>query len=299
MWVDNDGDGIVDEPDEPERGRSDNKLTARITNLGNAPASGYTVAFSFRPYATNASAPFTGIDSVPETGTLGAGIAREYTVDWDLRFERAPGPARIPLGPGAWQEVTAVLVPRTDEPPIAVGEPVLFDIHQRLDGEVVGGVTVAVHAPVARWGYRAGVLTGVNGPLGSMADDFDPGPMSAIQGERALGANLRLGLQAGFHGFDAEPTVGNDNLCVTNLSIFARFLAASSSLRPFALLGPGMYQADSSWDPGAQAALGLEVPVSPSLSLAAGTAAHFVWRGDDDSDLQWIDGYLGFIFAIP
>jgi len=84
IWVDNDADGNVNESDEPLRGKSDNQLSARITNRGNANASAYRVVFAFRPYTTSSSAPKVSIGSVDETGTVAPGASRDYTVTWDL-----------------------------------------------------------------------------------------------------------------------------------------------------------------------------------------------------------------------
>jgi len=235
IWVDNDADGNVNEANEPERGNSNNQLTAQITNIGNANASGYKVSFSFRPYTTNSAAPFTSINSVPETGTLATGIPKTYTTTWNLsdtfiqthfpsqfwnadhfcvkaeiesssasplndanphnnstqhnyaNVRTAPSPGgfskarffiynhheedanasliwvarkkgwnisfegienihSIPMKPKEWIEVTAVLAPQPGTPPIKEREPVLVDISQRLNGIIVGGVTLALQA---------------------------------------------------------------------------------------------------------------------------------------------------------
>ena len=243
VWVDNDGDSNVNEANEPERGNSNNQLTAQITNIGNANASGYKVSFSFRPYTTNAAAPFTDIQSVTETGSLAAGTPQTYTVTWDLsdtfiqthfpsqfwnadhfcvkveiesssasplndanpynnstqhnyaNVPTAPSPGGlsrakfflynhlekdanasliyvvrkkgweisfegienihyIPMKPKEWIEVTAVLTSQPGTPAIKKNEPVLVDISQRLNGVIVGGVTIALLAPTSSFGSK-------------------------------------------------------------------------------------------------------------------------------------------------
>jgi hypothetical protein len=84
VWVDNDADSVLNEPGEPSRGVPNNQLSARITNMGSANASGYSVVFKFKPYTTSGSAPAELIASVNEPGTLVPGASRTYTVNWDL-----------------------------------------------------------------------------------------------------------------------------------------------------------------------------------------------------------------------
>jgi len=84
IWVDNDADGVLNEPGEPSRGLANNQLFARVTNVGSAAASGYRVVFKFKPYTTSASAPAVLIASVDELGTLAPGASRNYSVNWDL-----------------------------------------------------------------------------------------------------------------------------------------------------------------------------------------------------------------------
>ncbi len=390
IWVDNDGDGKVHEPNEPSRGKADNKLTARITNSGSAAAKGYRVVFGFKPYTTNGATPVQTIASKTETGSLAPGKAKTYTVTWDLsdkyiqanfdskfwkakhfcvqvklesssasalddvnptnnsaqsnynnvpfskvhrlgkatfflynhlerpataslewtaraegwevQFENLEDPGFIPMQPGEWIEVEAQVSGQPRAEPPRAGEPVLVDVSQQLDGETVGGLTLALlpeeaFVDDAPRGLFASVTTGGNWPLGSMAGSYDPAFTFALKLERSFGASLRVGLEAGFHEFDAEPALAIDNLGVPNLSLYGRWLGSAGTLRPFALVGAGGYRVDGSWEPGYQAGLGLELPISGDLSLTAGATGHLVSASGETGDLSWIDGYLGFVFA--
>jgi len=95
VWVDNDGDGAVNEPAtssqpaEPSRGIT-NRLFARIRNLGSTPVSMVRVRFAFAPYglwAPGSLADFRPIGTltVPSLGAAGS-VDAESTVeiDWDL-----------------------------------------------------------------------------------------------------------------------------------------------------------------------------------------------------------------------
>lgn len=72
---------------------------------------------------------------------------RLHTKGWTLRFEKVESPKRILLKSRQWREVVVVLTaPRGVRLP-RKGTPVLFDISQRLAGEVVGGLTLALQPP--------------------------------------------------------------------------------------------------------------------------------------------------------
>ena len=162
------------------------------------------------------------------------------------------------------------------------------------DGKDTGPDSDAEHS------LFASVASGVNWPLGDMTDLYDPSFMFAIGLERAMNPSLRVGFQAGYHAFDADTALSVGNLKVTNLSLFTKFLGGAGSVRTFSLAGPGAYRVHRSWEPGIQAGLGAEVPVSPSVALTTGTTAHFVLvRGGDEDDLTWVDGWLGFLFRLP
>ncbi len=152
--------------------------------------------------------------------------------------------------------------------------------------------------PFGAGGLRyLGVFTGGNWPMGSMKDDYDPSFTFFAQGEWSVHPRWRLGVQIGFHEFDAEPALGIDNLGVTNVSAIARFQAAAGgTVRPFVIGGIGGYESDGHWDPGYQLGVGFEVPLSSAVSLASGVAGHAVDR-DTGKDLRWFDAYLGFLVA--
>lgn len=83
VWVDNDLDG-VQEPDEPLIGKSDNRLFARISNLGDLPSGPFQVRFSYVPYTTVIDLPNSQpIGTVSRPG-LGAGLTDEVEISWPL-----------------------------------------------------------------------------------------------------------------------------------------------------------------------------------------------------------------------
>ena len=85
VWVD-DGDGVVNEPGEPSRGKS-NRLFARIRNLGSSPASQVRVRFAFAPYglwSPGSHADFKQIAEIVKVPSLDAGEEKTVEVEWDL-----------------------------------------------------------------------------------------------------------------------------------------------------------------------------------------------------------------------
>ncbi len=396
IFVDNNGNGIPDEYGEPSLGKADNQLFARVTNVGNAPASGYRVRFAAKPYTTNASAPAVDIDHVDEAGTLAAGAARTYQVAWDLtatyimahfpsmfwntnhfcvqvtiesssgsplndanpnnnfaqnnfdniplsglrgalsaratfyiynhldhgaiaslqwaaqrpgwtvHFENVADPARIPLQPKQWLEVVAVAVPAPGTPLPNATDPARIDITQQLDGAVVGGLTMGVLVPPPGGGAAAQqaqlwlTLTGGGGwPVSSMHNQYDSGFNLAALLERSVTSNLRAGIEVGYHAFEARPGGPTANLGVTDLSLVGRVLGSGASYRPFALVGVGGYQFLNGWDPGIEAGIGFEAPITGKLALAAGVTAHRTDGHGSRPNLEWIDGHLGFTIGLP
>jgi hypothetical protein len=400
IWVDNDGDGIVNEANEPVREEANNHLFARITNRGSASATNYRVTFRFKPYTTSGSAPAELIASVDETGTLAAGASKTYSVSWDLtsafltahfpaiyasadhfcvqvtieaipsgtlddvnpannfaqnnfgnvpvkmktqahakfllynhldrsavaaletqaaergwrvEFTGVPDPAHIQMGPKQWLEVEAVLSATPSAPPLEQGRPVMVDIAQRLDGTIVGGLTIGLRPeeefepppPVTTYGkaaWYAGVSSGLNRPFGSMADHYDTGPTFAAQIERDYSNGLRGGLQLGYHEFDGrhrllEPFLISDHLECVNVSLYGRRRAASGNVRPFIIGGLGAYHSRGNWDAGAQLGAGLEIPLTGSVALTTGLTAHYAASSPDN--LLWVDATIGFLFKLP
>lgn len=72
---------------------------------------------------------------------------RSHTRGWSVRFEQVESPKRIMLKARQWQEVVAILSPPQGARLPRKGAPVLIDVVQRLDGKVVGGLTLALQAP--------------------------------------------------------------------------------------------------------------------------------------------------------
>jgi hypothetical protein len=399
VWVDNDGDGIVNEANEPQREDANNILFARITNRGSTPASNYRVWFRFKPYTTNGSAPAGDIAFVDETGTLAAGASKNYSVSWDLttafltahfpsqyvgadhfcvqitvepipavtlddinptnnfaqnnygnvpvkekkqgrakfylynhldraaiaaletqnvpqgwrlQFTGIDDPRRIPIQPKQWLEVEAV-VTAVGAPPPEPGRPATIDITQRLDGAIVGGLTLGLRpeeefdtdpkpgpdpgSTGLQW--YAGISSGLNRPFDAMARQYDPGPMFAAQLERDFYRRLRLGLQVGYHEFDGrqrEPFF-NQHLEVVNVTFYTRWRWTTGSVHPFIIGGLGAYNSRGHWDGGAQLGAGLEVPVTGKVSLMSGITVHHV--NSSRVDLDWVDASIGMLFRLP
>lgn len=381
IWVNNDGDSTVNEPNEPERGRNNNQLFARITNRGNTTSGSYRVRFDFKPYTTNASSPPIAIGSVNETTGLAAGATRDSSITWDLsnlsslpapfdtadhfcvqvtiedssggtltndgnpannfaqnnygnvpmcttcfqrakfvmynhldrparaslewaarrgrgklQFEQIDDPANVVLAAKEYRAVTAHLTSDSNEAAI-------FDVTQRLDGQVVGGLTMALTPSASstdpttgKRSWLLGVSSGTNWPLSDMRDFYEPSVYFALQLERAMAPNLRIALQGGYHEFD-EKFESATNLGMTNLSLLLRWTGTAPTARPFVIAGPGAYRANGTTRGGVQFGVGYEVPVTPSVSLTAGATMHRV-SGDRPRPM-WIDGYLGFLFRIP
>ncbi len=116
---------------------------------------------------------------------------------------------------------------------------------------------------------------------------------------------VRVGAQVSFHAFDAERPGEADNEGVINLSLFGKALGELGPYRPFAVLGIGAYVSKETetsgrrWDGGMQFGAGFELPLSEHLSAVTGTALHLVFRGGEQDDYLWLDGYLGFLFRQP
>ncbi len=389
IWVDNDGDGIVNEANEPARGRSNNKLSARITNIGNANTSRYKVSFSFGPYTTNASAPFVGIGSVNETQALLPGISKVYTVDWDLtksfimanfqsqfwnadhfcvrveierwatwplldanpfnnstqsnycnvpvwwmpgklttasfyvynhhtsdayasltyearqkgwdvRFEGIEDAARIPMSPGEWIEVTAVLEPQPGTPPPEEGEPVLIDISQHLNGINVGGITMALQPPTTddTWRrYSFSIHGGTAIPIGDFADDFELSYNGIVDIDYHFTPRLALVGMLGYNHFRSKMDDVDDTYWI-NLSLNLRYywpiqLLAWSGLSFYIGAGPGIYiPKDGDTEFGANVGFGFNYELSPPISWELGTDYHWIF----DPEIQFIHAHTGMVF---
>ena len=149
------------------------------------------------------------------------------------------------------------------------------------------------------------VLTGASWPVASMNVIYDPSFLATARGELAVSPFVRLGAQVSFHAFDAERPGEADNEGVINLALFGKALGDVGPYRPFALLGIGAYVSKEKetgtrrWDGGMQFGAGFELPLSEYVSALAGTGLHLVYRGGEQDDYLWLDGYLGFLFRQP
>jgi hypothetical protein len=89
IWVDNDGGGASGKAGAPVKGRV-NKLFARVYNLGDRPATGTKVCFSYAPCNVGVPDEFFAeigavqVDLAPAGDTKG-GDVKEVSIDWDLK----------------------------------------------------------------------------------------------------------------------------------------------------------------------------------------------------------------------
>ncbi len=90
IWVDNDGNGIHNEPGEPSKGMI-NRLFGKIRNLGTTTAGSVTVRFAYAPYGAwgwSSYSDFKEIAAVTGVTLTAAGTAdaeKMIEVQWDLR----------------------------------------------------------------------------------------------------------------------------------------------------------------------------------------------------------------------
>lgn len=151
----------------------------------------------------------------------------------------------------------------------------------------------------------ASFLFGGGWPVGAMNVILDPGFMAGVRGEYAVSPMTRVGAQLSFHSFDHEAPGVADNEGVINLSMIGKAVGEWGPYNPFALLGLGAYLSKDQvvggrrWDGGIQFGGGFELEVSEHLSVQVGTAFHLVFRGGENDDYFWLDGYLGFDFKQP
>lgn len=149
------------------------------------------------------------------------------------------------------------------------------------------------------------VLLGGSWPVASMNVIYDPSFHAIARAELARGPFVRVGAQVSFHAFDAERPGEADNEGVINLSLFGKALGALGPYKPFALLGVGAYVSKEKetsgrrWDGGMQFGVGFELPLSEHVSTVVGSGLHLVFRGGEQNDYLWLDGYLGFLFRQP
>jgi hypothetical protein len=85
IYVDNDGNGVGNEPGEPSKGLT-NRLFARVRNLGTTPANNVTVRFHYSPYGLWSPASWSNFKEITVvTGVnLAPGAEQLIEVPWDL-----------------------------------------------------------------------------------------------------------------------------------------------------------------------------------------------------------------------
>jgi hypothetical protein len=388
IWVNNDGDAIFNEANEPERGNPSNQLTARIKNKGNASASGYQVSFSFRPYTTNAAAPFTAIQTAPETGSLTNGATREYTVTWDLsdtfiqanfpaafwsadhfcvkaeiesstasplsdsnpynnstqhnyanvpsaptpgglsranffmynhlnedamatltwvarqkgwdvRFEGIENIRGIKMKAKEWIEVTAVLIPKPGAPAIKEGEPVHVDISQGLNGEHVGGVTIALLAPESQQSWKPLGISfhlGSSIPTGNLNQLYNPGLSLGWNLDYHFTSQISLVGYLGYNRFNSG-LPGIDDTYWWNISANLKYEFNTNPLRPYINGGAGIYlPKNGKVKPGVNFGLGWDFSINANWIVELGGDYHHIFTGGTGT--SFFTAHIGLIFRL-
>jgi len=155
--------------------------------------------------------------------------------------------------------------------------------------------------------FHASFLFGGSWPGGSMNLHFDPGFMAAARGQLALSPMTRVGAQLGFYSFASEPIPAEriDNEGIVALSLIATARGRSGPYAPFALVGLGGYMTKDQfsdgrrWDGGLELGVGLSLGVSDYFAAVVGTSFHMIFRGGQNVDYNWFDGYIGFDLKQP
>lgn len=145
---------------------------------------------------------------------------------------------------------------------------------------------------------------GAGWPIAAANTEFDPSFIAGGKVSMLVTPTLRGGAELSFHSFDAERPGTADNQGVVSLNLFGKLVGVWGPYRPFALLGLGVVNSKRSdatrrWDPGLQFGGGMEAPLSQHVSILVGSALHTVPRGEEETELLWISGYLGVVFRQP
>lgn len=148
-------------------------------------------------------------------------------------------------------------------------------------------------------------FTGINWPVGAMNVVLDPGMAAGARAEYEVSPMSRVGAELSFHAFDHEAPGLADNEGAINLSALGKAQGEWGPYSPFALLGFGAYVTKDQivggrrWDGGLRFGAGLELTVSEHFAVMVGSGFHMVFRGGENDDYLWVEGYLGFDFKQP
>jgi M6 family metalloprotease-like protein len=137
---------------------------------------------------------------------------------------------------------------------------------------------------------------GMNFPLRSFKESFEPGPSITADLEYRLTDRISLEALYGFHFFHAKQAgPGGANLSYRNLSLDVRAYAPLGWLRMYIQAGPGYYAPNvGSTVSGGNLGLGLSFPLLTNFKAEVGSDLHFVDSGGGRR--FFVDHKLGVAF---
>jgi hypothetical protein len=146
--------------------------------------------------------------------------------------------------------------------------------------------------PVGGRGMWYSFHLGLDVPLGSSRQLYDPGPSATIDAEYTLTDNVSLVAMLGLHVFAQDP----DTFYYTNFSLDAkRYFPITSGTSFFVQAGPGIYWPKSgSSEFGVNVGAGFSFAVLPNLKIEVGPDVH--WVNTSGAKFYFVDTKLGVIF---
>jgi hypothetical protein len=168
---------------------------------------------------------------------------------WTITFEGIHDPKNIPMNPKQWIEVVAIATRAKDAPFPSERAPALIDVSQKLDGQTVGGLTLAVKpecpGPHCKKQHQDRVAVfldfGANIPHGTFSNFFDPG--FSLNGGLEFIVNNHFSAEGifGYHRFPGK--AGVTDLDLYQFSANGKvYLTSGGTWRPFVNAGIGGYK---------------------------------------------------------
>jgi hypothetical protein len=140
--------------------------------------------------------------------------------------------------------------------------------------------------------WSASIHSGIAVPIGSFADNFDPGLNVLLDLDYHFSPKLSL---VGFFGYNTfgSKTAGDDNNYWLNFSANMKYRLIKGALSPYLQVGPGYYlpkEGDSGF--GANLGLGINYDYRSFITLELGADYHIVFG----KDTQFLHSHAGVIF---
>jgi len=153
----------------------------------------------------------------------------------------------------------------------------------------------AIEPPSESLGFKkwsASFHVGAAIPIGSFADDFDPGVNVLLDLDYHFSPQLSLVGLLGYNAFGSK-TAGVDDNYWANFSVNAKYRLFTGALSPYLMGGPGYYipkEGDSGF--GANLGFGIDYDYGNSITLELGGDYHIVFG----EDIQFLHSHAGVIF---